>query len=552
MFNFRRVFSFGANSAPSKKQRISAGKLKSFSDDEDGIATVWAMFWLIICFALSGLAIDVTNAWKVHAILQSTADSSALAGAYELDISEEDKDYIAVQVNGFANTYATLNMHVERYGDVLDDADIQLGYWDNVAHKFTLIGGTDEVIPEADYFDGPANAVRAITRQNSTQNTGVGTFFLRFVGFNEFTVATNAIANIFLSRCEYDGLMAAGAINLTMGQEFYDEFCIHSEIGIKAAQGNYVSPNSVVSAPSYDLCGQNETKCSEDTDANIGFQENFIEQSLFTEVEEETQGGGSETAGNIWMAGKVDGYIASLLGTGTEAFNYTPPYISTSSSSDVVKINLTGNSTINDALDVGGFVKGATYEITCRGGKDVKLSPADDETWDTISHVVIVGKGCDFVFDPTIRYFDLVIATDSTSRSSISSTEGLTLGYYDKCDDYTVLPGDLVPNVNYYGGAVTLLTQGSVHFASKFHSYDMEIIAAHDVHLAGRPLKDSGGNTYAVVGDDVETTGINVHVGSTIKTGGDIHVSRSHEFNGCLGRISENLFDPNYSWRLVW
>ena len=81
MRNFRSVFSFGASNAPSKKHRIFAGKLKSFSKDENGIVTVWAIFWMIICFALSGLAIDVTNAWKAHAILQSTADSAALAGA---------------------------------------------------------------------------------------------------------------------------------------------------------------------------------------------------------------------------------------------------------------------------------------------------------------------------------------------------------------------------------------------------------------------------------------------------------------------------------------
>ena len=566
MFNFRSVFSFGASFAPSKKQKTIVGKLNSFSKNEDGIATVWAMFWLIICFALSGLAIDVTNAWKVHAILQSTADSSALAGAYELQKRGEENDSIADQVNEFANRYATFNMHETRYGDVLDDPDIKLGYWDHATRTFTSIGSwvSGTPIPEASYTDGPANAVYVITKQTGENGTSaVGTFFLRFVGFNKFTVATESIANMFLSVCAYDGLFSAGELNLTMGQEFYDEFCVHGEEGIKAAQGNYVSPNSVVSAPSFDLCGQNETKCANDTDANIGFsmEEGFIEQSLFPEVDDTGQGGGSQTAGNIWMAGKVDGYIDSLLGKGDEAFYYSPSYVSTSSYGEVEKISLTGTDTINDVLDVTGFEKGKTYEITCRGGKDVNLAPADDETWDTISQVVIVGIGCDFVFAPSIQYYDLVIATDSTSRSSFSSPEGITLGYYDACDDYdTYLPDNLVaapstpenPTGQYYGGAVTLLTQGSVHFASKFHSYDMEILAANDVHLAGRPLKDSGGNTYAVVGDLVEPTGINVHVGTTITTGGDIHVSRSHQFNGCLGRISSNLFDPKYSWRLVW
>ena len=560
MFYFRGVFSLDASIASSKKQYCLVNKLEDFSEDEGGIATVWAMFWLILCFSISGLAIDVTNAWKVHTILQSTADASALAGAYELQSrgpsNQKLNNYeVYIEAQDWAVDFAEKNMNSDRYGEVLLEDEVRLGYWKAGGFQPMAFAPADDAAYKG---EPPADAVYVTTRQSGTGATSaVGTFFLRFIGFDRFTVATESVATIFLSKCAYDGLFSAGKLNLTMGQEFYDEFCIHGEEGIFAAQGNYVSPNSVVSAPSYDLCGQNETKCSEDTDANIGFEESFVEQTLFPEVDTETKVGGSQTAGNIWMSGKLDGYIASLLGGGDEPFAYSPPYVSTSL--PIVTLTLAGNNTLNDVLKEkgyeNGFEKGFTYEIKCNGGKDVKLAPADDETWDTISQVVIVGKGCDFVFASSIQYYDLVIATDSTSRSSISSPEGITLGYYDACDDYSNLPIELNPNnpnKNYFGGAVTLLTQGSVHFASKFHSYDMEIIAANNVHLAGRPVKDSGGNTYAVIGDEVEPTGINVHVGTTITTGGDIHVSRSHEFNGCLGRISSNLFDPKKSWRLVW
>ena len=559
MINFRSVFSFDASTASSKKQFDLINRLEDFSENEDGIATVWAMFWLILCFSISGLAIDVTNAWKVHEMLQSTADSAALAGAYELQ-AHDTEDLIEANVKDLAVTYAELNMNTLRFGDVLLPEDVQLGYWYSATQSGDWYSDVPRFSPmSVGDLRGPANTVYVTTRQSGTAaTTAVGTFFLRFVGFDRFTVATQSVASIFISRCAYDGLFAAGQLNLTMGQSFYDEFCIHGEEGIFAAQGNFVSDNSIVSAPSYDLCGQNETKCSEDTDANIGFQESFIEQTLFPEVYDETdtstQVGGPQTAGNIWMSENVDGYIDSLSGRdGT--FKFSPSYV-THDASAIVPISLTGSNTINDVLkEMGyenGFEKGKTYEITCRGGKDVNLAPADDETWDTISQVVIVGIDCDFVFAPSIQYYDIVIATDSTSRSSFSSPEGITLGYYDGCDDYSNLPSSLTGTGNYYGGAVTLLTQGSVHFASKFHSYDMEIIAANDVHLAGRPIKDTGGNTVEVVGDDLEPTGINVHVGTTITTGGDIHVSRSHEFNGCLGRVSSNLFDPNKSWRLVW
>ena len=97
-------------------------KFHHFIQNEDGIATVWSVFWLILCFSISGLAIDTTNAWKVHQILQSTADTAAHAGALELGTVEND--LIVGAVRDAANQYASLNMHPHRVRDVLDDSDI--------------------------------------------------------------------------------------------------------------------------------------------------------------------------------------------------------------------------------------------------------------------------------------------------------------------------------------------------------------------------------------------------------------------------------------------
>ena len=126
MTSFRIVFSWRTPSpAPENKNRILK-PFRDFSKDEDGIATVWSMFWLIICFALSGLAIDATNAWRVQQILQSTADSAALAGSIELQTV--DNDAIEALVEFQANRFAALNMGTGRYGDVLINQDITVGY----------------------------------------------------------------------------------------------------------------------------------------------------------------------------------------------------------------------------------------------------------------------------------------------------------------------------------------------------------------------------------------------------------------------------------------
>lgn len=571
MFDFRSVFSFDASTASSKKQIYLGNKLEDFSEDESGIGTVWALFWLILCFSMGGLAIDATNVWKVHTILQSTADSAALAGVYELQARDDEglsqsNGYIKSNAVSQADTYATLNMNASRYGDVLLPDDIHLGYWDIVDRTFTII--EDGTPGSGDYSDGPADAVRVITRQSGTGATSaVGTFFLRFVGFDRFTVATEAIASTFVSLCEYDGMKAIGKVKLSTGQRFYNEFCIHGEKGISAAHDNFFGVDVITSTPTFDLCGQSAGKCAEPIDGEVeqnpGLHDSWQKSTLFPDAEPvETKGGGKPTTELVGKPALIGEYIDSLLGV-TNA-EYVPEYID--NPENVVEIDLSSNKrdngeqikSINDyfaAEDmVNGFESGTVYKIICKQGTNVSLGPVDAETWDTISRVVIVGTNCDFVFDPSIKYYDIVIATDSTSQSTFSGPSGVTLGHHDGCDELAA-PSDTGgynadgEGGTYYGGAVTLLTQGSVHFASKLSAYDMEIIAAEDVHLASKaPTNKVNGRWVPIPVDELDES---VHVGTTITTGGDISVSRAHEFNGCVGRVSSNLFDVRLSYRLV-
>lgn len=224
---FLSVFSRRADIAPVEKVNPSLEKLQSFSKDEDGIATVWAMFWLILCFALSGLAIDATNAWKVQQFLQSTADASALAGSIELLTVDNSSIEATVEVE--ANRFATLNMNTARFGDVLFDQDVIVGYWNEGARTFTPMAVGDTA---------PVDAVRTITRQNDVQNHAVGTFFLRFIGFEKFTIATAATAKIFTAKCHFDGIIAQGTVKLSTKQQFLDEYCVHGELGIDISQDN--------------------------------------------------------------------------------------------------------------------------------------------------------------------------------------------------------------------------------------------------------------------------------------------------------------------------
>lgn len=133
------------------------------------------------------------------------------------------------------------------------------------------------------------------------------------------------------------------------------------------------------------------------------------------------------------------------------------------------------------------------------------------------SKFVLVGLGCDFVFDSSIRYEDAIFATTATGSKSISGSAGVVLGRDDGCSQ---------------GGEVVAITAGSVHFSAKLEAYDVEFIIRDDLHLA------SNGNAE------------NIHTGSNFYVGGDVRITSQHTFAGCNG-ATVPPFDLKYSWRIV-
>ena len=50
--------------------------IRGFLHDEDGASTILAIFWFILFVGLGGLAVDVTNGFRVQTMMQATADSA--------------------------------------------------------------------------------------------------------------------------------------------------------------------------------------------------------------------------------------------------------------------------------------------------------------------------------------------------------------------------------------------------------------------------------------------------------------------------------------------
>ena len=471
-----------------------ARQIKRFVTNEDGIATAWAIGWLILCFSIAGLSIDATNAWKVKQILQSTADISSHAGGLEL--GSVGNANIEEAVITSANQYASLNMKPERYGDVLVDSDIAVGYWDASTEVFTEMVAGDL---------NPARAVRVVTRQDGVNSSKVGTFFLRFVGFDAFTVATVSIVESFVSVCEKDGLKAYGNVNMSTQQSFLGKYCVHGESGIKVSDQNFFDDGAIASMVDLNDCGPDITHCVDDY--NPGIEAALTQDS-------------SQTFGKIL---RIDETIADLQN----------PFSDIVTDLGYINSNLPVQRISSADFDANALVSNSIHIVTCnRPGDNLNMGGlaslnnqggGNDSGADTIAQettktgVVVVALGCDFAFDQTIHYEDATFATTSTSRQTVSGSAGVVFGRDDECAD---------------GGEVAIITKGDVKFAAQLEAYDVEMIVAGDVNLA------SLGNS-----------GDSIHEGTSIIAGGDINVSTQHTFTGCYD--TETTLDTKFTLRYV-
>ena len=182
----------------------------------------------------------------------------------------------------------------------------------------------------------PANAVRTITRQNDVQNHGVGTFFLRFAGFNQFTIATAATASAFTSKCHYDGIIADGQVKLSAQNGIYNDYCIHGERGIDASHDNYfeaplltedgeyeldengniIDSGAIASMKDFDDCGPSYILCW--SDANPNLSEVLTARSLTASKVTRIDDYLAAMYSNLLVDGCANMYIDSLLYAGAK------------------------------------------------------------------------------------------------------------------------------------------------------------------------------------------------------------------------------------------
>lgn len=210
---------------------FTASRIRNLLRDERGGYTVWALTWFMIYLAIGGLAVDATNAYRNQALLQSTADSAALAAVMSLP-DQVDSIIEALAVAGD-------NMDAGYNGAVLKADDITFGSWDYGTKTFTPGAGTP-------------NAVHVVTRRAEANANPVGMSMLHILALfgldPQWDISAEAVAVGFVPSCLNDGFVAQGRVFYRSNNSWYGEICIHGQDdGVAMRGGNHYDPDVRVS-----------------------------------------------------------------------------------------------------------------------------------------------------------------------------------------------------------------------------------------------------------------------------------------------------------------
>ena len=171
---------------------------KKFAQDQQGAVAVLVAVALIALFGIVALSIDVGYMYVARNELQNIADGSALAATrqlgqfYKTMPYDEQQSYVCdtsidsdndgvddqTQIIAQAKAVAAQNQAGNRTIDI-PDADIIIGQW-----------GSGTFTQNSNQPD----AVRIITRRDSTANSPIATFFAKIIGTDTLSVTATATA----------------------------------------------------------------------------------------------------------------------------------------------------------------------------------------------------------------------------------------------------------------------------------------------------------------------------------------------------------------------
>ncbi|NNU79123.1 hypothetical protein HMH01_01610 [Halovulum dunhuangense] len=542
-------------------------KYSGFRRNEDGSATAWSIFWLVVFLVLGGLVIDVSNAYRYKSALRATADASALAAI--ISYTEETKFNEAFDFPDPApasptergqrggHLLANINMDpTANVNAVVPESEVAMGYWDGTT--FT---------PESDFVTGQIVNAARVTALRTAANSNPLQLLLgdKLAQLGAWDVGASAVASVYvpLDCATKEGIMVGGFLNFASNNLFQGDVCLHGEEGIDFNTNSAWRANSDGEYPlvSYgvpgSLCkGLGNCEVNPPYDNVIPFQDATNPLTL------EMIAGAQSYLPDI---GQIYSYYQEVINNpanfttaGTEQNRYIPDalvanpdrdpatedaqLVSPPSLTDFVFPNGTTTSVVNGVLRITisaadfedvvegtigkganaitltgpAFPAGSVIDIdggsagTC-GNNNGRLAVTGSRPLDG----VILNTACKVSFNGTNSFAGSALFTSAIGSQVVNGNAGATVGG-GTCADPS-------------GGSV-IVAFGDVHFASGFTANNSRVVTMSDIHIAAQSDGMRGGQVLAA---------------------GDGHFSSQAAWQGCPNGISGDDLELDYYYRLV-
>ena len=405
-----------------------------FSGEEYGGATGFGLFMVAVIMAFGGFAVDLAQLNAARTQLQIATDTAAHAALVTRHRgTEAEARAVALQI-------LEHNMPSGRFGSVITAQDIEFGVWDREAGTFS---------PQP----GARQAVRVRGNRQAERGNQVFTYMLRMLGLRHFDLVEATVLTRYQPACLNEGFVAEGLVRFRSNNYFGEDFCVHSNDRVQMNNHNAFMPGSVVSMPNLADLGI----------PGSGFQQNpGLAEAL------------RESRLDIRILREMDDIIAGLeAGDRT----YVPDYIT-----NTVPVN-TDIRNNNRSLTMDQLTPGRIHRLHCQGNNGRVDLPGNT----TIRDVVIV-TNCDIQLGQSAQLENVVVATTSTSESSVSGAARSTFGRDDNCG----------------GGGAKVLTRGGMRFAAHLTLYGSQLIAQGDIQFAAQGAGIRG--TSFVAGGEISGT----------------------------------------------
>ncbi|MEC9431327.1 MAG: pilus assembly protein TadG-related protein [Pseudomonadota bacterium] len=209
--------------------------LRRFVVDQAASGSIMSVLWLSVFVMFMGVAVDVSNAYRVRAQLQATADAAALAAIQRISNPDEAR--------AAARRLAAINMPTEVNGDVMPAAMVELGLWDEATDSFYTLG-----IP-------PYNAVRVTAKRGDDGGLAVPTFLLGLLHNQDWTIAASSTATVRPTtanpggnKCGGGMLMSETTMQMGGNNTLTDGICVHGREGVHFGGSSFFTADVRVSA----------------------------------------------------------------------------------------------------------------------------------------------------------------------------------------------------------------------------------------------------------------------------------------------------------------